>query len=119
MAPAPACAGDRSRGRGPPRLIAALVGAAAALAATLAAGPTLAATGPDPAWVEVLQRIGVELPAPGRPPAPLCPDPTVRTCRDGRVAQSCPPPPRCQVDERPCYITQTAAGCLTWRCCKR
>ncbi len=35
------------------------------------------------------------------------------------VAQSCPPPPRCQQDERPCYLRRDSNGCLTWRCCKR
>ena len=34
-------------------------------------------------------------------------------------AQACPPPPRCRSNERPCYISRNAAGCMTWRCCPR
>jgi len=61
--------------------------------------------------------------APGHAPQSrrLCPVPAAApaVCSLGdRLAQACPPPPRCRQDERPCYIRRDN-GCMTWRCCKR
>ncbi len=52
-------------------------------------------------------------------PSPNCHQRLVRIGAGDVVAQSCPPPPRCAQDERPCYLRRDANGCLTWRCCKR
>ena len=50
---------------------------------------------------------------------PACTAKLTITAAGDVVAQSCAPPPRCQQDERPCYLRRDSNGCLTWRCCKR